>query len=208
MADDAQSLVHYVRNSSADPNLLVADLEIIFASTVHNAEAYYYRYQHGNPLGQIATLYGDGCATSDGTLNCTEVCSNTTLIFKTWQSQWSCLVLASLAIGSTSFNISQSWIDTTNKVTAELAVPDLAKFDGAAVLNATYHCARASCTNDESFGPCSAEKIFGSQAPSTGAGLLTTLVDDIDNLCATVPKKQLDPDIGGPGVSGPTNVQP
>jgi hypothetical protein len=207
------SLLSYAPNSTTDPNKagLVADEIEIFVYTLGNVRAAFdWAQQYGSEdLGEV-TMFGDGCATPEGfNLNCTDVCSNSTLLFRTWQSQYSCIALAAVSVASTLYpNISAPYIDATNRVASQVAIPNITAFDGEGVLNATYQCARASCTNDESFGTCSATDIFGVQAPDTALGLYLTLLDEIKSLCDTVSDTPLDPDIGGPGVSFLANVSP
>ncbi|KAI0020470.1 hypothetical protein F4780DRAFT_373596 [Xylariomycetidae sp. FL0641] len=112
-----------------------------------------------------------------------------------------CLLLAALAIASTSYpNISSPHIEATNHITREIGVPDITAFDGNGTLHAVYECAKASCTDSESLGPCSAADNFGNEAPDA-FGLYTNLTDQIHSLCSTVPQRKIIPDIAGPGVT-------
>ncbi|SCO43902.1 uncharacterized protein FFMR_07274 [Fusarium fujikuroi] len=195
------SLLRYVQNSSSDLHMAMADEEMIFKDTLNNANVMFSLFPTSGFNGSPLTIYGDGCAISvGGDINCTQVCSDPSLLFKTWQSQYSCLALAALSIGTTaSFNISSSYIKATSRTASMVGVPDITGFDGARVLNLTWNCIRASCTVDDTFGDCHAENVVGYQAPSTEMGILTSLTTDIAELCATVPKNQLNTDIGGPG---------
>lgn len=161
----------------------------------------------GDADGYIATsvvthpcMQNAGNASDPGT--CASVCTDPGELFANWRTLLSCLTLASASLAANRLD----WKNDTRRVGTgdfleSISGPgvNLTKLDGAAVLDATYQCAAASCSQN-SMGTCNdtvesvAKKFFDGDSDNW------SFLDE--TYCNSV-QGSINVDVAGPGVSAP-----
>lgn len=120
--------------------------EDIYESTLYGA----YEFFSNGTGPQALVLFGDGCQNDTLDRNCTQVCSDPKLLFRSWESQWTCLMLAALALGTEYMRMNSTISGMIDANVAKLGMDGLDGFKGMDVLNSTFDCASASCNTGES----------------------------------------------------------
>lgn len=147
----------------------------------------------------ISLLY-ETCLAADGSAtDCSTICTDKTTLFSSWRTLWQCLTLASLFLAPTtlpSLNESSNALITNSL--REIGITDASTFDGVSVLNSTYECAAASCS-EQSMGECSISALNSSYIRDEKV-LWIEVYNALESICYGL-ESEINIDIAGPGVS-------
>ncbi|KAH6608257.1 hypothetical protein Trco_004570 [Trichoderma cornu-damae] len=143
-------------------------------------------------------LYGNGCKTSGGDVNCTQACGHREFLFQDWQTQWNCLTLTNMALNkpNTQEFVKLNASGDTKKALDHLGVADLTEFDAIGVLEKFFDCFNASCP-DKRFKECYIP--WPDLSSSKDTVNTTYLGRNLATICATR-WMDVNPDLAGPGV--------
>lgn len=137
-------------------------------------------------------------------VTCAAMCTDAESLFSTWQTLWTCLQLASISLAAARFK----GIDGEDKLNGTIKAAlkavsgpgvDLTAINGAAVLNTTYRCALASCTQN-SMGRCNEDlEDLAEEFLAEDSNQWSFLNDTYCNFV----ESSINVDVAGPGVSHP-----
>lgn len=103
-------------------------------------------FSSGGPL----TLLGSACeveSSNGSSQSCTQACMNTTHLFSSWEHQWTCLTLSSLAVYWPLAELNYSVTETIENAVHYIHTGGVASFDGKQVFTQFQKCAVAGCVD-------------------------------------------------------------
>lgn len=180
----------------------IPDTISIFRGTVQQTE---HILKETELVGEIPGLnaslivFGDGCGfekdTSGKPRDCAEACTDPGYLFASWETQWTCLTLASLAVAWPLVSINASAETTIDETVRQADGNDISDFDGERVFDIVRDCAAAGCRA----GECSVEYSEPSDRENA-TQVLQQYFSGLERACDGL-QVSASNDIAGPGVS-------
>ena len=144
---------------------------------------------------QEITLFDTGCQTMDGKRDCTTVCADSELIFRSLENFYNCAALASMSYWTQDYMVYVITDEAERNASTIMGDGTLEDFEDRPFLDAFVGCAQDSCRNDGLGVPC-VDEVNRLSNSSTARQILNV----IDDYCPSV-AAEINPDIFGPGVS-------
>lgn len=177
----------------------VPDTMSILRGTVQQIQYVLTNQEFTNWLNASVIFMKEGCqprkCTSLRCDDCNEACTDPEYLFSSWELQWTCLTLASLAVVWPTLSLHAPTGVLLNDTIQRVGIDDIAAFDGERVFDLMRDCAAVGCEEDN----CKVDYLPPT-APDNANLILEPYVSGLMRTCEAT-EISVSNDIAGPGVS-------
>lgn len=183
------------------------DTRSVLTGTIQQTQIVFSSLVDKKPINGTLVVFGESCdlsGTEEHARNCTQACTDPYLLYATWESQWTCLTLASLAVAWPSVSLNHSTKQAIDDVFGTIDGTNISSFDGAGVFDVMRSCGMVGCHDDS----CTVDYLPSNNEPSfysdgneiTEITALDPYSSGLWKVCNAV-RVIVSNDISGPGVS-------
>jgi hypothetical protein len=183
------------------------DTHSVLRGTIQQTQRLFSSLADSEPIEGPLVVFGDSCDlrdTAGQARNCTRACSDPYLLYATWESQWTCLTLASMAVAWPTVSLNDSVEAAVAGVFGILDGSVIDTFDGRGVFEAIRSCGMVGCQDDSCVVDYSSSRNESDDSPDgdtvTDVPVLLPYLNGLWHVCNNV-RVTVSNDISGPGVS-------